>query len=245
MSHIKLGLYGDSFVETWPEEKKKYLNKEHYSLTSWPTLIAKKFDLEIVHSGKGGTSYWDIPINQFSLSNVPDILIFCWTSSARLYNKQGIQLHPDPGKIWWQKGDVKNEYVEASKQYYKYIHDTEKEILEYQSCLHWFDNCILDKIPTDRKILHLWSFGHNKDNYHPNNIKYLHTWENGLEIRPACMSISLMDGCSVDQVDPFENHMNTQEKHNLMADFISHSLESYDINTLNDYSDNVIKNLTS
>ena len=108
MAHSKIGLYGDSFVEVWPEEKKKYKEEEHYSLTPWPKIVAEKFNLEIVHSGKGGTSYWDIPLQQFSLDNVPDILIFSWTSSARLYNKEGIQLHPNTGKIWWQDGDVKD-----------------------------------------------------------------------------------------------------------------------------------------
>ena len=30
MAHSKIGLYGDSFVEVWPEEKKKYKEEEHY-----------------------------------------------------------------------------------------------------------------------------------------------------------------------------------------------------------------------
>ena len=98
-----IGLYGDSFVEVWKEKKS--------DLNTWPNIIAEKFNLEIVHSGKGGTSYWDVPLNQFSLNNVPDILIFCWTSSARIYNKDGIHLNPDPKKIWWEKGKVKDEYV--------------------------------------------------------------------------------------------------------------------------------------
>lgn len=254
MAHSKIGLYGDSFVEVWPEEKKKYKEEEHYSLTPWPKIVAEKFNLEIVHSGKGGTSYWDIPLQQFSLDNVPDILIFSWTSSARLYNKEGIQLHPNPGKIWWQEGDVKDGYVDASKQYFKYIHDTEKEIAEYKACLYWFDETILSQIPLDRKIIHLWSFGHDNTDtklggtYHPSNLTYLHNWKNGCEIRPSCMSIALMDGAGFDDVDPFENHLNTQTKHNLMADFIMHSLidtnvnGGYDREALNDYSENVIKN---
>ena len=91
MAHIKMGLYGDSFVEVWSEGEKKFKDEEHCSLETWPNIVAKKFELDIVHSGKGASSYWDIPLQQFSLDNVPDILIFCWTSSARLYQKNGIQ----------------------------------------------------------------------------------------------------------------------------------------------------------
>ncbi len=246
MSFTKIGLYGDSFVEVWKEKNK---------LNTWPHIVADKFDLEIVHSGQGGTSYWDIPLNQFTLKpneegifNVPDILIFCWTSSARIYNKDGIHLNPDPKKVWWKKGKVKDEYVDASEKYFKYIQDDKKEIAEYQSCLFWFDQTVLSKIPIDRKIIHLWSYGHNVTDYHPDNIKYLHTWENGLEIRPSCMSIATMDGCSLEDIESHENHFNTQEKHNLMADFVMHSLidtnvdGGYDRSALNDYSENVIKN---
>jgi len=248
MSKKTIGLYGDSFVEVWDKDKKKNKDKNYLSLKTWPNLIAEKFDLDIVHSGQGGTSYWDIPLQQFSLNDIPDILIFCWTSSARLYNKEAIQLHPDPSKSWFNKevsSNIKEQLINASQQYFKYLHDEKKEILEYQSCLFHFDETILSKIPSDRKIIHLWSFGHNTTNYHPNNIAYLHNWKHGLEIRPCCMSIALMDGCSIDDADPFENHLNTQGKHNLIVDFISHSLVTYDTNTLNDYSDNVMKKITS
>lgn len=251
MAYTKLGLYGDSFAEVWDDQTKT-------SLKTWPRIIAEKFDVDIVHSGKAGSSYWDIPLQQFSFENCPDILIFCWTSSARLYHKDGIQLHPNPNKSWFgNKKDLndqqKQKLVNASQEYYKYIHDDSKEIAEYKACLYWFDETVLSKIPSDRKIIHIWSFGHdNTDSklsgtYHPHNLTYLHRWKNGCEIRPSCMSIALMDGASFDDVDPFENHFNTQEKHDLMASCVMHSMidtnvnGGYDREALNDYSENVIK----
>lgn len=254
MARIKMGLYGDSFVEVWSEEKKKQKDEEHCSLETWPNIVAKKFELDIVHSGKGGSSYWDIPLQQFSFSNVPDILIFCWTSSGRIYNKDGVHINYDSNKIWHQNEKVSEEHKKASEYYFKHIHDEDKELAEYKACLYWFDQTILSQIPSDRKIIHLWSFGHDKqDNklsgkYHPNNLTYLHNWKHGCEIRPSCMSIALMDGANFDDVDPFENHFNTQTKHNLMADFVMHSLidtnvdGGYHREALNDYSDNVVKN---
>ena len=71
-----------------------------------------------------------------------------------------------------------------------------KELAEYKACLYWFDQTILSQIPSDRKIIHLWSFGHDKQDsklsgkYHPNNLTYLHNWKHGCEIRPSCMSIA-------------------------------------------------------
>tara|TARA_Y100000590_G_scaffold114467_1_gene130421 strand:+ start:3064 stop:3828 length:765 start_codon:yes stop_codon:yes gene_type:complete len=246
-----IGLYGDSFVEVLSEDKKQYVDEKYYSLKSWPKIVADKFKLDIVHSGKGGTSYWDIPINQFVFKDCPDVLIFCWSSSARLYSKDGLHLHPTPGKKWWgQQQDKIDKHLEASNLYFKYLHDYEKELLEYKSCLYWFDNAILDKIPSDRKIVHLWSFGHmidfdREDKYHPENLRYLHNWKNGVEIRPSCMSVALMDNCNINDVDSYENHMNTQEKHNLMADFVMHSLidtnvnGGYDRDAMNDYTENL------
>ena len=264
MAFTKIGFYGDSFVEVWQDG----IDGPKNDLKTWPRIVADKFDLEIVHTGKGGTSYWDIPLQQFTLKpnaegiiDIPDILIFCWTSSNRLYSKDRIQLMPNPRQSLFQLGPKTLDPLtiekmdSAARGYYKYIHDEKKEIAEYQACLYWFDETILSKIPSDRKIIHLWSYGHeNTENpkhrvgtYHPENLKYLHTWKNGCEIRPSCMSISLMDGCNVSHISNVENHFNTQDKHNIMADFIMHSLidtnidGGYDRGALNDYSENITK----
>ena len=59
------------------------------------------------------------------------------------------------------------------------------------------------------------------------------------------MSVALMDNCNINDVDSYENHMNTQEKHNLMADFVMHSLidtnvdGGYDRDAMNDYTENL------
>ena len=254
MAHSKIGFYGDSFVETWRHD-----DGPKNGLKTWPKIVAEKFDLDIVHSGKGGTSYWDIPLQQFSLDNVPDILIFCWTSSSRLYNKDRIQLMPNPRESLFQLGPKTLDGVtiakmdSAARGYYKYIHDEKKEIAEYKACLYWFDETILSQVPLDRKIIHLWSFGHDKHDtklsgkYHPHNLTYMHNWKHGCEIRPSCMSVALMDGANFHDVDKSENHMNTQAKHDLMASFVMHSLidtnvnGGYDREALNDYSENVVK----
>lgn len=163
---MKIGFYGDSFCCE--------ISNPHSILAGYETYIKKikdHYDAEIVHLGTGGSSVWDVILQQFNADDVPEICIFCWTDPYRLYNKNVRNI---------TYGSLKNKKIKdyklsdliyyrtisAAKKYFEYLYDSEKSQIEYQAALQYFDNNILKNVKS--KIIHLWSF----------EKKYV--WNNGI-----------------------------------------------------------------
>ena len=207
-----IGFFGDSFCE------------EYYCRTGNKTyiqMLADHYDAKIVSLGKGGSSIWDVLLNQldpFIQSNsIPDICVFVWTEHARLFhqtvrNINFSSVEDNTGLIW-----------NAAKEFYHHLYNNNLSIVQYVAGLRYIDDVVISSFPTHVKVVHLWSFGvpseNNKVGFQPDNIRYLHTWKNGIEIRPSMMSIAL-DGHTFDEVssttgnnesDP-PNHLVTHEK---------------------------------
>ena len=82
---------------------------------------------------------------------MPDISIFCWTEPYRLY-------HPDlilsANTIPKEGSDPK--VYQALEDYWKYLHNYDKDELAYEYAIKYFDQNILSKI--NKQIVQMWSF---------------------------------------------------------------------------------------
>ena len=228
---MRIGFYGDSFCENNSEGPWFGIFKEY---DSWVDLLAKSYSAEIVNIGSGGSSHWDLIINQFlsNHANLPDICVFTWTDPYRLYHRKLRHIREyealqytatknkllDPGydfgfnkKIW-----------EAAEKYYTHLYDKEKTELEYKSSLYYFDNEVLSKLP-HIKFVHLWGFGNVienketlKEQYDEDNLTYLHSWRNGIEIRPSLMNYVTRYCDDIEKINLAPNHiLGKQENINL------------------------------
>lgn len=177
---MKIGFYGDSFCEEISNPYSLFMGYDTYI-----SKLKKHFSADIINLGKGGTSFWDVILNQFNTDNVPDICIFCWTNYNRLY-------HPVVKNLTYNSvtnlkiKDIKltniTHYptIKAGQAYFKHIHDPKKSKEEMISALYRFDREVLENLQ-GTKILHMWCF---ENIYH---------WKNGT-VLPIVLSDLVGDG---------------------------------------------------
>lgn len=233
-----IGFFGDSYcAEVW----------NHHSVfnryKTYMSLLSTEFDAQIVNVGHGGTSIWDTLLLQLTpfieKNTVPDICVFVWTIPGRLFHREVRRLNradtinpklhtfnPFKHKIW-----------NAAKEYYTHLYDWEKEKVDYIAALRYIDQVVLPQLPDTTEIIHLWATGDtaewSKDGVRPSNIRYLHTWQNGKEIRPSLVTLSLYDAdISTLDSDARANHLDGNFKNELVFDWIkkaiTHSDQLYD-----------------
>ena len=136
-----IGYFGDSFCTSKDPQ-------------SWCVLLANKLDAEIINYGEEGKSIWTTFFNfknRIKQDTVPDISIFCWTEPYRLY-------HPDlilsANTIPKEGSDPK--VYQALEDYWKYLHNYDKDELAYEYAIKYFDQNILSKV--NKQIVQMWSF---------------------------------------------------------------------------------------
>jgi len=203
---MKIGFFGDSFSAENPP-------KIFYKYRTYISLLEQEYKTNIPIYSKGGSSHWDLIINQFlpNIDNLPDICIFTWPDENRFFHRtvRGIrrkealiysQEQYKLFKISYSFGLHKNTW-KAAEMFYHYLFDEEKNEIEYKSSLHYFDNVIIDKLK-DKKFIHLWSFNQK------------HKWKNNIEldeplIKIARRMIPNYDGDNENILAP--NHLPGQE----------------------------------
>lgn len=204
-----IGFYGDSFCAN--------LENNHSKLNNYETYIKKlSKGSDILSLGVGGSSVWDVVLLQFQESNIPDVSVFVWTEADRLFHRH----HRNLNIMSIDSSDFKKSNPElhsASLGYYRHLYDAEKQRLECISLLHYFDKQILSKYK-DKKFIHMWSF---KD-----SINY--RWENGVEIRPALIELSVLNSDDVPRHDTRPNHISGEEKNNLLYNTILDAINNYE-----------------
>lgn len=205
---MKIGFFGDSFCEE--------MHNPHsllYRYDTYLTKIKNHYNADIVHLGKGGSSYWDVIIKQLPSVDVPDVCIFCWTDYHRIY-------HPTVRNLTYgttvdlKLKDIKlsNIFdfntVDAAKKYFQFLYNDEKSRLEMISALYRFDREVLSQIK-NTKIIHAWCF---------NNI---YDWQSG-HVLPETLN-SFVPGSSTLAA----NHLDGEERNTAVANAIIHAIESY------------------
>jgi hypothetical protein len=212
---MKIGFFGDSFCMEFEN-----LHSEKYQYTTYLELVKNHYSADIVHLGEGGSSVWDVIINQFPSfqDNLPDICIFCWTDTYRLFHKDFRSL-TGHSVLRLKDKDINENHVkhkdvfEAAKHYFLKLHDHTKADLEAKSALHYFDDYVLHKIAGKTKIFHMWSFE-----------KY-YDWKHGVEIDTPLVSITKLKNLHPEE-DHAPNHFGDQEKNNKVFEIIKSNIDS-------------------
>jgi hypothetical protein len=243
MKNNTIGFFGDSFCAESTNHHSLYYNYKTYM-----ELLANHYNAKIVNVGKGGSSIYDtvlIQLKPFIEKNtVPDICVFVWTNAGRLFNRRVRRINHKSALTY--KPNLFNLFERkvwsAAKQYYEHLYDAEKEDLEYVALLNYIDTVLLQTLPKETKIVHLWSFGnpewHNK-NFRPSATTYPYTFKTGLEVRPALGCLSLYDNkVEILHVDHRCNHLDGQLKNDLVFNWILTAIED---NQSCDYSIDVDK----
>lgn len=237
---MRIGFYGDSFCENYPS-----------CSSEWDTYlkqIADNYGIErkqIVNFGFGGSSIWDTILIQFGFHNAfsiedktfPDVMVFVWTDASRLFHRTIRSLNMsstfNTEKIASQYNDSMD-IIDAAQKYYTHLADFVKEDFAYNAALRYFDQEILSKISHRCKIIHLWSFfkpSMEMSSYDSNN--YYYRWQNGMEIRPALIKLSLlgMDKNKTREImgaDKRMNHLDGDYKNSLLANTIISAIDNYE-----------------
>jgi hypothetical protein len=250
-----IGFFGDSFCE--------YAVHQHSVDNNYKTYIQQlkeHYNLEILNLGMGGSSVWDVLINQLNplikANTVPDVCVFSWTHSGKLFHRTSRSLHAsgvlygDNQKKfdWFAKTYPKAGYnffdktiYEAAKQYFMHLYDQEKADIEHVALMQYIDNNVLSTL--NSKIIHLWSFGSHNFNmpngWHPDNISYPYIWKNGTTILPSLMSLSMPGYPWPVQpaIDDRPNHLEG-DKNDTVFEWIKYAIEH---EKTMDYTKDVIK----
>jgi len=252
-----IGFFGDSFCTK--------LNNPHSIENNYQTYIEKTRDFynaKIVNLGFGGSSVWDSLLIQLqpliNSQSIPDVCVFVWTIPGRLFDRKARCIHSSSGILgykpekekWFAKeypgkpNPFTKELWEAAKQFYMYLYDREKEEIEHRAILEYIDNNVLTKLPQATKIIHFWSFGTPNtwdfDGFHPSNISYSYKWKHGVEIQPALISLSIAGDKSstfhYPKMDDRPNHLDGDEKNNIVCNWIKTAIDNYQDGTIIDYT---------
>jgi hypothetical protein len=178
---FKIGFFGDSFCEELENPHSLF-----YSYDTYIKLLKKNYNAEVVNLGKGGSSIWDVVLNQFPqfVEDPPDVMIFVWTDLLRIYHKTVRNMTytylkaPVPFFENTLSAILNPNVIKSGKLYFDYLFDIDKAELEYLSLLYYFDNEILSKIKANTKIIHLWSF------------EKRYEWKNGVEIETPLINFA-------------------------------------------------------
>jgi hypothetical protein len=137
-----VGFFGDSFCASKEDQ-------------SWCVILSKKLGANITHWGQEGRSIWTVFFEIENMirnkQNFPDVSIFCWTEPYRLYHPSLILSantqpppHADPN------------IYKTLEQYWKHLHNYEKDELSYRYSLSYFDSQVLPMIKSE--VVQMWSF---------------------------------------------------------------------------------------
>lgn len=233
---MKIGFFGDSFcaemnnTHTWYNKYSTYINmlKDHYKA-------------KIVNLGYGGSSYWDLILQQFPpfIDKLPDVCIFVWTSPGRIY-------HPECRNInhWVTNMDkipitefhptrlLYRKKYKAAAEFYKELYNDEKEKQERISALYHFDRETLVPLMEKTKIIHLWSFGRFKTweadkRWRTDNMYYDYKFITGVECRPPLENFSMYKKPLDYNTDWASNHIFGNENNELVKNMLVDAIENY------------------
>jgi hypothetical protein len=233
---MRIGFFGDSFVMEESNPHSWYHNYDTYI-----RRLKKHYNADIVNLGIGGSSYWDLMLKQFPpfLDNLPDVTVFCWTDSSRIYDPEVRNIN-----MWTASTNLIKDFqlnkllkykkYKAAKDFFEHLHDHDKADREMVSALYYFDREVLAPIQDKTKIIHLWSFGkgidwERKNVYTPDNVKYLYRWQTGVELRPSLKCFSPI-GTLTDNDNLSANHLGSEENNSLVFNLIKNAIDDHSNN---------------
>lgn len=215
---MKIVGFGDSFIT--PASGEYYTN-----------IIADHFQADAEFLGYQGSGTWDAFFTFMEYvkhNSLPDVVMFVWSNTSRLYHHRirdicptGVIKHKDSGHIVWQ----------AAELYYAHLYDDVKAEYEFRAFYYWLDHWLAKTYPTV-KFIHMWSFPHwHGEKYaltENDKFQYYHRFTNGIEIRPALIYLSTLDGWPSDGLaNETRTHHLTNKMHKFLANKIIDALTNY------------------
>jgi hypothetical protein len=208
---MKIGFFGDSFCA-------EISDRPGY-ISGYETYISKlknHYDADVVNLGVRGSSIYDsilLQIKPFIDRNeYPDVCVFVWTSRDRLFHRTYRNLNI--GTI-----DYKNHPLSTVvKHYFAHLWDWELTDLQYNATLQYFDSNMLASFPKTTKIIHMWT------------CKKMCDWKHGIEIEAPLVDLA-KQGREIEdpRADWALNHLDGEEKNNLMFEQIKTLIDNYTI----------------
>jgi hypothetical protein len=228
-----IGFFGDSFCA---------VNETKYPVTTYIQKLASHYDAKVTSLGQHGASIGQLYMKQLKPiidnNTLPDVCVFTWTDPGRLYvpGRTGVgymsarQIHTTDLEFW-----------DAANKYFTHLYNHDWAIVQYTAMCQFIDNQLAAF--TDSKIIHVWSFGNPvkgdiKTNIDPDDVEYFYRWKTGIEIRPPLSTISCQGDTTDIQTAP--NHLNTQNKNDLVFNWIKDAIDNYEYGTLTCHKHNII-----
>ncbi len=222
---MKIVGFGDSFIVRGDGILKTYLDK-----------AAEKLNATVDYMGESGTGPWKALINFYNYPNKKDVdvVVFAWSDKARLYHPSVKPICPttvdDPDLV---EGYQQNKSVwKAAKQYYSYLYDDQKTTFEIKGMCHLIDEMSLNY--PNIKFIHMFCYADNRtpgySMYEKNNVhklEYIYTFKNGINVRPALMTLSYNDQWPADfRKEKRACHM-TDKMHDVLSESIYKAITNY------------------
>ena len=137
-----IGFFGDSFCASNQPE-------------SWCNILQEKLGCAKPRwFGQPGRSIWHTFMHfnhLIKMDRVPDISVFCWTEPYRLYHPSLIlSANTEPLE------GVNPKIYQALDDYWKYLHNYDKDEMSYEYALRHYDEHVLSKVKG--QVIQIWSF---------------------------------------------------------------------------------------
>lgn len=137
-----IGFFGDSFCASNQPD-------------SWCNILQEKLGCSRPRwFGEPGRSIWSVFLRFNQLikeDRIPDISVFCWTEPYRLYHpKLILSANTEPME------GVNPKVYDALDDYWKYLHNYDKDEMAYEYALRYYDQNVLSKIT--KTVIQMWSF---------------------------------------------------------------------------------------
>lgn len=229
---MKIGFYGSSLCsdfENYDAIKNNY--------RSYLTILRDTHKMDVCNLGVSGADYWHIILVQFKkmLEDNPDVAVFIWPANEFIFARNYRPIYKDSVNEGSRLCKTDTELWEATKLYYKHMHDAEKSNIEWLAALHYFDTVLLPTVK-NTKIIHMWEYGdvtnvsYDTDLSNSSfikNIKYPHDWKTGTQLIAPLIALSLAgqwprrpNVTKVLAKDPRCNHLDGVEKNELLVSWI-------------------------
>ena len=211
--------FGDSFI-----------TQCHNDYPSYTNLISEHYSSEFISHGISGSGSWEAFFQFEEHFDNQDVVMFAWSNTSRLYHHavkdicfSGAERNKNSDNPVWQ----------AANMYYNYLYSAKKSHYELKAFYYWFDDYLSQFKNT--KFIHMWGFPADKINqqyYYTwaehEKYDYLHRFKIGMEVRPALIYLSYLDGWPNDLANETRPNHFTNKMHRYLADILIKSIDEYE-----------------
>tara|TARA_A100001011_G_C14126803_1_gene763682 strand:- start:144 stop:770 length:627 start_codon:yes stop_codon:yes gene_type:complete len=192
-----IGYFGDSFCA----DKSK---------NSWCTILAEKLNCKVVNTGVVASSIWTAILDFNRLKIKPTYSIFCWTDPYRIYNNSFFNLEHNIREMGHSDVTVNKKIQDAIETYKIWISDNDKDHVQYEYVLKYFDQKVLKPLQKSTMIYQCWSFKPFELVDQHQDIQLTAGKFDNISLYQIANKKSFLDNFNVKK-DPVYNHMSAEQ----------------------------------